>query len=238
MKIIFLNCFTGQLEKPLLDYISSASSSTDIFCFQEVSVSLEKKISGILINYSKIFEIGFMLSDCNEEAGQIIYTKNGIEIEKSEKILIHELITKDIGFLLYAELKIGNKKIVIGNVHGTSAPGDKKDTSKRLEQSKLILNSFKNLKENVIIGGDFNLLRNTKSIEMFELAGYRNLVKDFNIKATRNKIAWERFKNEPNFVKQFDSDYIFASKDVKINSLEVPYNEISDHLPLAVEIDI
>ncbi len=237
MKIIFLNCYSGHLEKALLDFISLVNEDADILCFQEVSVSLEKKISHILVNYSKSFEIGFLLSDCNEEAGQAIYVKKDLAIIKSEKILLHELKMRDIGFLLKVDIKIKNKILSVGNVHGTAAPGDKKDTDSRIEQSNLILNSFET-KGNIIIGGDFNLLRNTQSVEVFEKLGYKNLINDFNIKSTRNNIAWERFKNDPGFVKQFDSDYIFASDGIKIKSFEVPDVEVSDHLPLILEFEV
>jgi predicted extracellular nuclease len=90
----------------------------------------------------------------------------------------HEIKTNDVGFLLKTVLKFGTDLISVGNVHGTSTPGNKFDSDVRLKQSEVIIDSFEKDNRKIIIG-DFNLLRDTKSIQMFENAGYRNLVKDF-----------------------------------------------------------
>jgi endonuclease/exonuclease/phosphatase family metal-dependent hydrolase len=74
---------------------------------------------------------------------------------------------------------------------------------------------------------------------MFEEAGYKNLIKEFNIKNTRNNTCWEQFKEDVKISgKQHFADYCFTSHDVKVKSFEVPYNEVSDHLPLILDIDI
>lgn len=108
----------------------------------------------------------------------------------------------------------------------------------RLRQSEKIINFFNDKKGLKIIGGDFNLNPDTKSVMMFEKAGYRNLIKEFDIKSTRNKLSWKQFKNQPDFVKQYFADYVFVSSDVKVKDFTVPYNEISDHLPLILDFDI
>ena len=89
-----------------------------------------------------------------------------------------------------------------------------------------------------IIGGDFNLNPDTKSVKIFEEVGYKNLIMDFGIKNTRNEISWKQFQNKPGFVKQYFADYVFVSKDVKVRKFEVPYNEISDHLPQILEFEV
>jgi endonuclease/exonuclease/phosphatase family metal-dependent hydrolase len=121
----------------------------------------------------------------------------------------------------------------IGNVHGKARPGEKEDTPVRIKQSEKIINYFKDLAGPKIIGGDFNLNPDTKSVEMFEKAGYRNLIKDFGIKNTRNKLSWEQFNNVQNF-----ADYCFTSPEVKVKSFKVPYMEISDHLPQILDFEV
>jgi len=138
---------------------------------------------------------------------------------------------------LKAKLRIDGKEFWLGNPHGTAYPGDKKDSEIRISQSKTILNSFKEDGPK-IIGGDFNLLRDTRSISILEEVGYRNLISEFNIKSTRNKVAWDRFKNDPNFVKQYDSDFCFVSKEIKVKNFEVPNIEASDHEPLILDFGI
>ena len=84
-----------------------------------------------------------------------------------------------------------------------------------------------------MIGGDFNLAPETKSIAMLTENGYRDLIKDFKIRTTRNRLAWEMYPES----KQYFSDYVFASPEVKVKEFTVPENEISDHLPLILDIE-
>lgn len=237
MKIIYLNCFSGQIREKLLRFLAKEKDSTDIFCFQEVSVSLQKEFENLLNDFKSVFEEGFLLSDCNEIAGQSVFYNKKFKFIHSEKILLHELKSNDIGFYLKVIYEFLGKQILIGNVHGTAQPGSKTDTEVRLNQSNLIINASKDDVDYKILGGDLNLLRTTKSIQLFDKNGYKNLINDFNIKATRNNVAWERFKNDPNFVKQYDSDYIFT-KGVTAKELNVPNVEISDHEPLILEFEI
>ena len=89
-----------------------------------------------------------------------------------------------------------------------------------------------------MVGGDFNLMPDTKSINLFENSGYRNLIKEFDIKETRNRFAWDTFKNDPDYVQQHFADYCFVSKDINVKSFEVPDIEVSDYLPLVLEFEV
>ncbi len=238
MRIIFLNTWHASLKKEFFDFVLKHVTDTDIFCFQEIPVSLQTELQKTLNSFSSIFEVGFMFSDVKELGGQSIFFNNNLELVKSKKILLHELKTEDIGFLLKAEFKFSNKIFLLGNVHGTATPGDKTDSEPRLDQSQIIIDSFKDDIQYKIIGGDFNLLRNTKSIQILEDGDYKNLIKNFKIKATRNHIAWDRFKDDKDFVKQYDSDYVFVSPEIKVTSFEVPNVEVSDHLPLILDFSL
>jgi endonuclease/exonuclease/phosphatase family metal-dependent hydrolase len=67
---------------------------------------------------------------------------------------------------------------------------------------------------------------------MFSQNGFRDLIKDYGIKSTRNEFAWVH----P--VKLMYSDYVYVGGDIKVKSFDVPYMKISDHLPLIVELEI
>jgi endonuclease/exonuclease/phosphatase family metal-dependent hydrolase len=84
-----------------------------------------------------------------------------------------------------------------------------------------------------IIGGDFNLLPETKSAQMFEENDYRSLIKEFRIRTTRNRLAWELYPND----KQYYADYVFVSPGVNVKEFSVPENEISDHLALILRVE-
>lgn len=238
MRIIFLNSWFGKTGKPFLDYIKKESSTTDIFCFMEFSEDLFKKVSSVLKEHNGFIEKGMLLKMFDTIDCQVIYTKKGIEVLDSEKLILYRNSRNDTGFALYVSFEINGKIVNLLNVHGKSRPGTKFDTPARLRQSEKIINFFKDKKGLKIIGGDFNLNPDTKSVLMFEKAGYGNLIKEFDIKSTRNKLSWQQFKKQPEFVKQYFADYVFVSSGVKVNNFTVPYNEVSDHLPLILDFDI
>jgi endonuclease/exonuclease/phosphatase (EEP) superfamily protein YafD len=238
MRIIFLNSWFGKTGKPFFDYIKKESSTTDIFCFMEVSPELYSKLSSTLNDFNGLYKEGLRLKSPEIMCGQAIFARKGIMIEKSGKVFIYCQSNIDVGFLLFSKIGIGEKKFWIGNVHGKTFPGNKFDTPIRMKQSQKIIDFFEDKNEPKIIGGDFNLELDTKSLKMFEEAGYSNLVKDFDIKTTRNEFAWKQFRNTPGFVQQYYADYVFTSPEVKVKSFEVPYMEISDHLPLILDFEI
>lgn len=227
----------GRVGKAYFDFIKKESSKTDIFCFMEVSPELYSKLSSTLKDFNGLYKKGLTLKLFSVICGQAIFVRKGIEIEENGKVLVYCQSSEDAGFLQFSKIGIGEKKFWIGNVHGKTLPGDKFDTPIRIKQSQKIIDFFADKNEPKIIGGDFNLEFDTKSVKMFEEAGYRNLIKDFKIKSTRNNISWKQFQNEPGFVKQYFADFCFVSSEVKVNGFEVPNIEVSDHLPLILDFE-
>lgn len=229
MRIIFLNTWNGRVWNKLRDFIVDESKMTDIFCFQEVGGPLFNKISEILTDYK-----GWKISKPYINSwvfDQVIFSK------KPETVCQEKDFLK-VGSGLSAEVQEDDKKVVICNIHGVSIPGNKFDSEERLLQSKQILDFTKTYNFPVVIGGDFNLMPETESIKMFEKAGYRNLIKDFEVKNTRNSMGWEFYKKVAGFVKQYYADYVFTSPEVKVKNFEVPEVEISDHLPLILDFSL
>jgi endonuclease/exonuclease/phosphatase family metal-dependent hydrolase len=137
------------------------------------------------------------------------------------------------GLGIYTQIDMRNNMIHLCNLHGTARPGNKLDTAQRINQSRGLIDFFKDKNGMKIIGGDFNLLPETKSAQMFEENGYRNLIKEFRIRTTRNRLAWELYPDD----KQYYSDYVFVSPEVKVKEFSVPENEISDHLALVLGLE-
>lgn len=239
MKIIFFNIWHGMVWKGLKNFILEESKDTGIFCFLEVDPELQEKLVKILPKYNFYYSKGIKTGYLGEVyEGRSIFVNKNIKILKSKRIKLFNTHKFDAGGMIYSELEINDKTLFLGCIHGKARPGTKIDTRLRLKQSEIIIDTFADKKGPKIIGGDFNLNPDTKSIKMFEEAGYKNLIQEFKIKATRNKISWEQFANHPKFVKQFFADYCFTSNEVKVEKFEVPYNEISDHLPLILEFKI
>ena len=220
------------------DFFDAQLAKTDVFCFSEVYPDLHKGLSRMFTGFNNFYKEGGPSDYMDGKIdGQSIFLRKKWKISAHERYEIFKISRKDIGILQFISFKKGNSIINIGNIHGMAFPGEKTDTSARIEQSEKIINYFNYKKGPKIIGGDFNLLPETKSVKMFEKAGYRNLIKEFDIKSTRNKVGWEQFKNDPGFVKQYFADYVFVSPEVKVKNFEVPDIEVSDHLPLILDFD-
>lgn len=242
MKILYLNCWHGKLEKEMLGYISDQMLTTDIFCLQEVPPELQQKLALILPNYNTFYKSIRVKNKFTEYYGQSVFVKKGIKIIKNEVAEIFKNRKPNYGFLQIVDLELNGNKISVGNLHGRPQPGHKLDTKTRIAQSKRISESFENRVGIKIIGGDFNLEPETRSVKIIEESGFLSLISKFKIPTTRNEVAWRQSKeNDRNgivkyYKKQYFADYCFVSPDTKVKSFEVPNVDISDHLPLILEI--
>lgn len=227
MKIIFLNVWNNELPEKIKEFVSENLSDTDIFCFQEVESRAEQMFAYHLPNYKKFICHKFVSKD--DDFFLATYVRNSLKILRSEIFLEDK---KNLGLGIYTYVENSGHKLKICNFHGLSQPGNKLDTPERIEQSRLIIEFFNNQNGPKIIGGDFNLFKDTRSVEMFAENGYQNLIKEFSIPTTRNRYVWERFPGS----KQYFSDYVFLSPEVKVKKFSVPNLEVSDHLPMILEI--
>jgi endonuclease/exonuclease/phosphatase (EEP) superfamily protein YafD len=233
LRAIFLNSWFGMAGKPFFDFVKSESTNADIFCFMEFTPEFFDKVSEILPGYRGFIEKGTVLEPLGLTNCQVIFVRKKLEIVTSGRLKLYRNTSSDVGFAAYIIFKDQGKIVNLLNIHGKSIPGHKLDTPARLKQSKIIINFFKDKDGAKIIGGDFNLMPEARSIAMFEKTGYKNLTREFGIKNTRNKISWKKFNDTQRF-----ADYVFVSKDVKVIGFEVPYNEISDHLPQILDFEI
>jgi hypothetical protein len=227
MKIIFLNAWEATTGEGLWNFVREQKETCDMFCFMEAGEKFRSKCRELLPDYEEI------------AANKSMVGENGFfqstYIKKDHKILKTEIILNDnpnIGLGIFTQIQDKNGAVNVASIHGVALPGDKLDNPKRLEQSREIIDFMAKIEGAKIIGGDFNLDKNTESVKMFEKSGYRNLIKEFKIDTTRNHLSWDRHP-----LKQLWADYLFISPEVKVKSFEVPKNEISDHLPLIVEIE-
>lgn len=234
MRVVFFNIWHGQLWEGLRKFLLSQSAKTDIFCFTEVDPPLQSRLVDLLPGHEARYEeiIRTMYFNATID-GQSVFVKKGIEVKTAGKISIYKVTPKDAGCLQFIRLRTKGKDFWVGNLHGKARPGTKMDTPARLRQSRKIVDFFEDKGGPKIIGGDFNLMPETKSIAMFEEVGYRNLIKEFSVKNTRNEISWEQFDNV-----QYFADYCFVSAEIKVKRFEVPKVEISDHLPLILDFEI
>ncbi|MFH1561130.1 MAG: endonuclease/exonuclease/phosphatase family protein [Patescibacteria group bacterium] len=229
MKIIFLNTWDCEIKKGVGEFLKKQSRDTEIFCLQEADKKTIPLCVKILYGYNLTTEYKYV--DKNDIFPLATYVRKNIEIETTNSFL--KSINR-IGLALHTQLKYKGKIINICNVHGVCKPGDKKDNQNRLLQTQEIIRAYQKLDGLKIIGGDFNLDADTKSVKLFENNGYINLIKKHQIPTTRNRLIWDKFPNN----KQYFSDYVFVSPSLKVKTFSVPNIEISDHLPMILEFDL
>lgn len=224
---MFLNVWWGTTGDVLWKYLQKESDNVDIFCFMETGDKFVIKCNEVLPNFISVSTSKKVINEVDHSIS--VYIKKDGEILLSKVIIGNDEYT---GAALYTKIKMDNKTINIASVHGVAMPGEKLDNPKRLQQSRDIVENMAKAEGVKIIGGDFNLDKNTESVKMFEENGYRNLIEEFKIKTTRNHLCWDVWHNV-----QLWADYVFVSHDVKVKSFEVPDIEVSDHLPLILEIE-
>jgi endonuclease/exonuclease/phosphatase family metal-dependent hydrolase len=228
MRIVFLNAWHGKVEQALTSYLQQEAPTTDIFCFQEADDDLQRLCTQALSEYDIYTDRKFITSTNN--FAQTTYVRKGITVTSSGSILKDHPRT---GLGLYVEIKIGEERLFVCNFHGMSRPVDKLDNPDRILQSAALLEFFKDEKR-VVIGGDFNIFPETDSIQTFRAWDYHDLINEYGITNTRNHYVWERYPD----TKQYYSDYVFLSPAVRCLKFTVPNNEVSDHLPLEIEIAV
>jgi endonuclease/exonuclease/phosphatase family metal-dependent hydrolase len=241
----------------LFDYLSEQAKTTDIFCFQEVfrssfkqspegfsgKANLFSELSGILSDHTGYFvktsqnHDTIKIVDHPVDGGQAIFIKKILNLTAQDAVKIYKGMGRQVDpssenlptALQRVELNINGKVLQIYNYHGITYPGEKLDTPQRLEHSRKIIKVVKEAKGAKILCGDFNLMPETESVKMLG-AEMKDLIKDYKITNTRNEISWKTYNN-----KQYFADFTFVSRDVSVLNFEVPYNEVSDHLPMILE---
>jgi len=201
MKILFLNLNYGRNDfEGILKFIKD---DYDILCFQEIKDDIKNEIDNILVNY----ECGFISKELDEFGSFNLATYINKKFNNFSFEILEDNLD-DTTPAVFLEIEDGNSKYNILNFHGQPKPGTKLDNVERLEASNRIINFMDRKKGINIIGGDFNLLPDTQSILAFENYGYKNLIKEYKIKTTRNINAWKHYEE-----KQLFADYIFVSKN-------------------------
>ena len=227
MRIEFLNVWSGETGRVLRDYLLEESRRVEVFCFQKVDKKFPAMAEKVLANYG-VFT-GYKFINENDFFPQATYVRNGIAVTNARTILEN---IPDVGLGLVCQLGEGRGMISLANIHGISRPGNKLDTEGRIRQSEAIIEHYANADRAVIIGGDFNLEKEIQAVRMFAEAGYENLIEKHGVRTTRNRLIWERYPKN----RQYFSDYVFV-RGIKVKYFEVLDNEVSDHLPMILEVD-
>lgn len=251
MKIISLNTWGCRKAEALFEYIGDNKQSTDVFCFQEIlrgGTGLTDKeelkdcyndIQTLLPDHEGYFfgygEEGYYYDKRKDEVdfefGIASFVRKTLSPECKEGRHLCDYAREwndyDGHFAAGACMVVAADTYTIVNVHGMWQGSIKKDTEAKLEQSKQILELTQKYEGKKIIVGDFNLLPETHSLQMFQ-DYYIDLVQKYDIQDTRGALYLKDLRF---------SDYAFVDKGIEIQSFSVPNLPLSDHLPLVIEFE-
>lgn len=232
VKIFSLNAWHGTRAAELREFLAAHRDELDVFCFQEANGDAIEQIFAEIFPESE-FATATSLKTIENQSDYCVraFAKKPISLESSAKILDDGDAETGCGLLL--ELKtLSGAKISVATVHGVPFPGHKLDTTGRIRQTEQVISRMSGAK-NAVICGDFNLLPAAESVKLFAKNGFRNMIADYGVKTTRNRLAWADYPGR----EQLFADYAFV-RGAEVRDFSVPRDEISDHQPLVVDIEI
>lgn len=262
LSIVFLNTYNARYKDEFFSFLEN--NKPDVFCFQEIYSGLESFVtsSGSLVDqyYQMRLRLGeeyYGYHNVRQEDwphstykkhnpwGNAIFVKKGIAVcSYFEEYVLGYRNSADKDNLSKTlpvgaqsvTIKFGSQLVSITNFHGYYAGlgAGKGDTPERLLQSENLVEHMVKLPGLKILGGDFNLDPGTRSIEILEESGLRNLIKEYSIKSTRTL----KYPEEKRLKNPF-ADYVFVDKKAMVTDFEVDTDfDGSDHAPLFLEIEI
>jgi endonuclease/exonuclease/phosphatase family metal-dependent hydrolase len=122
------------------------------------------------------------------------------------------------------------KKITLLNVHGPVNYNGDEDDERRLHLRDIILN---NITEYTIATGDFNMWPTTQTIQTIEQKLNNVFAGEFTTTFNLSRKDLVRFPGYASSV----VDMMFVSPGFSVVSKAAPQVDVSDHLPLVVEVD-
>lgn len=249
-KIISLNLFEGGV---FWDNIVAflTKENADILCLQEVfngdteqplHLQTIKRLKKLLPDFYLYYapELYEVRPDGQGDVGNAILSRWPLREEK--KVFLHGAYQKIIrptdekSFSHYpknmvsAVVEIPNQSLLhVFNLHGVWGL-DGNDNSERLHMSETIVSEISG-KHPVTLMGDFNLQPNTRTISRIE-DHLSNVFKN-ELTTTFNM----RHKTNPGYATAV-VDMFFVSPGVRVLSHECPEDDVSDHKPLVVTLEI
>jgi len=248
IKFFQLNIYMGKWLDNLIDYLKK--EDFDILCFQEVSggrISFHRDNT-----FQKIIDLGYdgeisvnwrLKGYEHSFIGNATFFKRSFTLLEKTEVWLREYreiedpknreSRNDPKASLSLLLEKGGVKLRVVNAHlaWTPTPHDSKE---KIRQATLFYEYLKTIKSPFLITGDFNVEKHTEVVKMINKIG-RNLTSENNVTNTLNS----RLHKAPHlFPPGLAVDYIYISKDIKVEKFEVIDQDLSDHLGLYLECTI
>ncbi|HSX46774.1 MAG TPA: endonuclease/exonuclease/phosphatase family protein [Patescibacteria group bacterium] len=243
MKLLQLNMWGGRLEPQILKLVTS--EDPDILCLQEaidlkggkgaLFVTTEEIQEAIGAKYAYVspnFSLRFMSRTAN--FSNCILSK--FPIKHKETIFTGNQYIADFDWLNHSSnirnlqrvaIKLPDgRELNVLNHHGYHNHQHKRGDEETMRQCGIIANKIKELKNPVILGGDFNLEPHSESLELINKL-LRNLTIEAGLTTTRTPLT---HKTEV-------CDYIFVSEDIKVTRFKAVEEIVSDHQALVLNFE-
>lgn len=243
LKLVSLNIWEGRVPERLIEFVKT-HQDIDVFCLQEAYYNAPRKVSddNQVVHLNILEELASLLPShrvyfrpvVGKGYGLAIFVRKNIEVLGEGGVKIHDN-PHYLGWgpshsrkLQWMACRLNGHTFYVVNIHGLWNGKGKTDSPPRIVQSKRIRHFVDNIKEPVIICGDFNLRPDTKSLKIIE-NGMENLIAKYRVTSTRTSYypKKERF-----------ADYIITSSNVKVKKFEVMPDEVSDHAPLLLDFNV
>lgn len=247
MKIITFNTWGGRAGLAGIKSFVKKHNNVDVFCLQEIwqtndeslieamderlVINLLEEIAASLPGFRFYFRPQY-----RNIYGLATFVRKEITLLEEGELFVF----KEQGFenpiaignharnIQYVTLVTPSGPVTIVNFHGLWNGLGKTDTADRLLQSQKISNFIKSLSNPCVLAGDFNLSPETQSLKILEEACPRNLVSEYGVTSTRTCY----YQKPGKF-----ADYILCN-EVEVAAFEVLPDEVSDHAPLLVSIEV
>ena len=134
---------------------------------------------------------------------------------------------------LHVQLEKDGKTINCINTHLAWGPTPE-DEQYKLDEAKILVDYMKNVSKPFVLSGDFNVTPDSQIVEWFDaMATY--LITEYRITNTLNPNV---HRAKILFPQGLAVDYIYISKDIKVDNFEVITEDLSDHFGLKTKIEI
>lgn len=246
IKFLTYNIWYSKNWKEIIPFIKN--HSPDIFALQEVTSNLPKfdlDNTDVIIELQKAFpEHQNVFAPINYEKkfgrvaqfGNMILSRFPIVNHKAHYFFKQPDWTDDYEnqarHLLEAQIDVEGKRIFVFTTQLTYSKAFQ-DNPKKIKEAKKIVDIIKD-KKPTILAGDFNSTPNSEVIKTID-AQIKYLDREKRPTWTKHFFSKDGF--EANTL-NWKLDYIFLSKDLSHQDLDIIDTTLSDHLPMKVEISL
>jgi len=242
MKILQLNVWTGRIKGSLLKFFRE--NDFDVVCLQEAVwgdlpdgvlenffVTVDQiKEAGRFQYESRSSNFSLQMSTRKMQQGNVILSRKEIIDERIESVYGENKPLESIDDLRNHEYTVQIVRLENGlnvvNHHGYWLPTPVGDevTVKVMQK---VANFVKGIAGPVVVCGDLNIIHASPAMRTLDFL--RDLTEENGIENTLNSLK---------FNGKVACDHILVSPEIKVSKFEVLDDLISDHKPLAVEINI